>query len=149
MTADKSLSSTSFEAALLRFGMGLHMPSHVQDSLHEIHDSYSKLGIIINDIESFDKERIEWEAHGKEGAQMVNIVKMMAKDGAVSYAAAKRICYVLVRELELEHERLVAEFLATADWDRESLTRYVYALGCILGGNEVWSQTTGRYHDTK
>lgn len=98
MIANKIFSFARFEAALIRFGMDLHIPSHVQDSLQEIHDSYSKLGMIVNDIESFDKERNAWETHGKEGAYMLNIVKMMAKDGTVSYAAAKRICYVLVRE---------------------------------------------------
>ena len=127
--------------------MDFHIPSDVQNSLQVIHDSYSKLGIIVNDIESFDKERNAWETHGKEGAHMLNMVKMMAKDGAVSYEAAKRICYILVRESELEHERLVAGFLTNSDWDRESLAQYVYALGCCLGGNEVWSQTTARYHD--
>lgn len=78
---------------------------------------------------------------------MLNIVKMIARDGAVSYEAAKRICYILVRESELEHERLVANFLADTEVDKESLKRYLYALGCCIGGNEVWSQTTGCYHD--
>lgn len=147
MIANKILSFARFEAALIRFGMDLHIPSDVQDSLQEIHDSYAKLGIIVNDIESFDKELNAWETHGKEGAHMLNMVKMMAKDGGVSYDAAKRICYILVRESEFEHERLVAKFLADTDGDSKSLTRYVYALGCCLGGNEVWSQTTARYHD--
>ena len=145
--ANEILTIARFVAALIRFGMDLHMPSDVQDSLHEVHESYSKLGMIVNDIESFDKECKAWETQGKEGAYMLNIVKLMAKDGAVSYDAAKRICYILVRESEFEHERIVAKFLANSDWDRESLTRYVYALGCVLGGNEVWSQTTARYHD--
>ena len=126
--------------------MDLHLSTDVLDSLQDIHASCSKLGMIINDIESFDKELRAWQTHGKEGARMLNIVEMMAKDGGVSIAAAKRICYVLARESEFEHERLVAERKAEPDGRDESLNRYLYGIECIMGGNEAWSRTTARYH---
>ena len=126
--------------------MDLHLSTDVLDSLQEIHDSCSKLGVIINDIESFDKELDAWQTNGKEGAHVLNMVKMMAEDGGVSIAAAKRICYVLARELEFEHEQLVAKRKAEPDGRDESLNRYLYAIGCAIGGNEAWSQTTARYH---
>lgn len=131
---------------MVRFGMDLNISTDVLDSLQEIYDSFAKLTLIINDIQSFDKELHALQTHGKEGAHMFNIVKMMARDGGVSIAAAKRICYVLVRESELEHERLVAKRKAEPDGGDESLNKYLYALGCVIGGNEAWSQTTARYH---
>ena len=137
---------TRFVASIIRFGMGLHISTDVLDSVREIRDSASKMSIIVNDIESFDKELHAWQTHGKEGAHMLNIVKMMAKDGTVSIAAAKRICYIIVRESEFEHEWLVAKRKAEPDGCDESLNKYIDALGFAIGGNEVWSQTTARYH---
>ena len=126
--------------------MDLHISTEVLDSLQGIHDSYAKLTLIVNDILSFDKELHALQTSGQEGAHMFNIVKIMARDGGVSIAAAKRICYVLVRELEIEHERLVAKRKEEPDGRDESLNSYLYALGCLIGGNEAWSLTTARYH---
>ena len=126
--------------------MDLHISSDVLGSLQEIHDSYAKMAMIINDIESFDKEVRAGQTNAKKKPHMLNLVKMISKDGGVSIAAAKRICYVLLRESELEHERLVANRLAEPDGCDEALKKYLYALQCVISGNELWSHTTSRYH---
>lgn len=108
--------------------MDLHISTDVLGSLQEIHDSYAKMAIVVNDIESFDKELRAEQTYGKKGS--LNLVKVIAKDWGVSNAAAKRITYVLIREAELEHERLVAKRLAEPDGNDESLKRYLYALEC-------------------
>ena len=126
--------------------MDLHLSPQTLSSFSAIDESYGRLGIIINDIHSFEKELRLWNEDHKEGAQLVNMVDTMAKDTGLSYEASKRVLWIWCREWELKHQDLVKERLAAKDGDREDLKIYLNALEYVLGGNEYWSETTQRYH---
>ena len=51
LTSDPS----SFVAALVRYSAKIRLSDETMKSLEGIHESYGKLGIIVNDIHSFDK----------------------------------------------------------------------------------------------
>ena len=111
-----------------------------------IEESYGKLGIIVNDIHSFDKELHFWNKDHKEGAKLLNIVNTMSIDAGVSYGTAKRILWVLCREWEIDHQEMVAKVLEGKGGSDPALKLYLKGLEYVLGGNEYWSETTERYH---
>ena len=122
------------------------MPNERLKSLERIHESYGKLGIIVNDIYSFDKELHLWNQDHKEGGQLLNIVNHMATDAGVSYATAKRILWVLCREWEIDHQEMVAKMVTGKGGADPTLKKYLKGLEYVLAGNEYWSETTERYH---
>lgn len=116
-------------------------------SIADIEESYGKLGIVVNDIYSFDKELRLWNEKHQEGGHLLNMVQQMTDDTGCSFAAAKRILWVLCREWELEHHEMVLAREAASSGCSEELKAYLKALEYVLGGNEVWSETTERYHE--
>lgn len=137
---------SSFVAACVRYGSRLRVPNETLKSLEKIHESYGKLGIIVNDIHSFEKELHLWNQDHKEGAKLLNIVNTMSKDAGVSYSTAKRILWVLCREWEIDHQEMVAKARGGKGGDDPALKMYLKGLEYVLGGNEYWSETTERYH---
>ncbi|KAF6226669.1 hypothetical protein HO173_012415 [Letharia columbiana] len=83
---------SSFIAACVRYSSQLRVPNETLESLERIHESYGKLGIIVNDIHSFEKELRLWKRDHKEGAKLLNIVNTMSIDAGVSYATANAFC---------------------------------------------------------
>ena len=122
------------------------MPSETLKSLEGIHESYGKLGIIVNDIYSFDKELHMWNQAHKEGAKLLNIVNHMSIDAGISYSTAKRILWVLCREWEIDHREMVAKVMAGKRGADPTVKAYLKGLEYVLSGNEYWSGTTERYH---
>ena len=122
------------------------MPAATLKSFEAIHESYGKLGIIVNDIYSFDKELHLWNQDHKEGAKLLNIVSHMSTDAGVSYSTAKRILWVLCREWEIDHQEMVAKVVAGKGGADATLKKYLKGLEYVLGGNEYWSETPERYH---
>ncbi len=122
------------------------MSNDTLKSLGSIHESYGKLGIIVNDIHSFEKELHLWNKDHKEGAKLLNIVNTMSIDAGVSYSTAKRILWVLCREWEIDHQEMVAKVLSDKGGTDPALKKYLKGLEYVLGGNEYWSETTERYH---
>ena len=145
----RSLSTTlvRFVTALIRYGMNLHLSADVLESVMPIEESYGKLSMIVNDIYGFDKELRLWNERQKEGGRLVNMVQHMASDTGVSYPAAKRVLWVLCREWELDYQELVAKRVAEEKNCHTEVVSYIKALEYVLGGNEVWSATTSRYHE--
>ena len=137
----------SFVAACVRYSSRLRIPSETLKTLEGIHESYGKLGIIVNDVYSFDKELHLWNQDHKEGARLLNVVNHMSMDAGVSYSTAKRILWVLCREWEIDHQEMVAQAVAGKKGaDATLLKKYLKGLEHVLSGNEYWSQTTERYH---
>lgn len=124
----------------------MRVPNETLKSLETIHESYGKLGIIVNDIHSFDKELHLWNKDHKEGAKLLNIVNTMSIDAGVSHHTAKRILWVLCREWEIDHQEMVAKVLSGKGGADPNLAMYLKGLEFVLGGNEYWSETTERYH---
>ena len=138
--------NSSFVAACVRYSSRLRVPNNTLKSLESIHESYGKLGMIVNDIHSFDKELHLWNKDHKEGAKLLNIVNTLSIDAGVSYSTAKRILWVLCREWEIDHQEMVAKVLGDKGGTDPALKKYLKGLEYVLGGNEYWSETTERYH---
>ena len=118
------------------------------ESVRAIEGSYAKLAVTVNDVHSFDKELRQWNAHRQEGARLVNMVNMLARETGVSYQAAKRVLWVLIREWELEHQQLVSDRMTAQGGCDADLEAYLKVMEYAMSGNERWSETTGRYHST-
>ncbi|KAI4228562.1 MAG: hypothetical protein L6R36_001515 [Xanthoria steineri] len=134
-------SAAGWVAALMAYAMDLHLLPSERASVIHIEKAYAYLAIIDNEIESYDKEVA---ASGTNG--VVNLVQMQADDTGCSIAASKRILWVLYRELELEYFELVAKREASVEGCSETLKSYMKGLECVMGGNEVWSGYSERYH---
>ena len=141
-----TVGTSSFVTACVRYSSRLRMSKDTLKSLEGIQDSYSKLGIIVNDIYSFDKELRMWNQDHKEGGQLLNIVNHMANDAGVSYTTAKRILWVLCREWEIDHQEMVAKVMTGKRGGDPTLQKFFKCLDYAIGGNEYWSETTERYH---
>lgn len=137
---------TEFVAATIRYGMELHLASETLLFITAITNSFAELGIIVNDICSFDKELRDWKTSSQEGAHLLNVVQRMADDTGIPYPAAKRVWWILCRERELHHQDLVAQHMASNPSCDEDLATYILSLEYAMGGNEVWSRTTSRYN---
>ena len=127
--------------------MRLDIDEKALESVAAIEESYGKLAIVVNDIYSFDKELRLWNKKPTEGARIVNMVSQMAFDTSCSYEAAKRILWVLCREWELQHQEMVLARLNAEAGCSDDLKEYMKALEYILGGNEIWSKMSERYHE--
>lgn len=144
-----------FVAAVLRYGMDLHISEANLESLKDIEESYSRLGICVNDIHSFEKEVRAYAKHKSEGAKVLNMVQMQALETGVSYACAKRILWVLCREWELQHIELIEQREMQLNLEgqegkgemNEDLRLYLKALEYTISGNEKWSEYTKRYYE--
>ena len=137
-----SFDTLRFVAACVRFGAMLRLSPETRNSVKCIEKSYGNLTIVVNDIYSFDKELRAWKESGKEGATVLNLVQLLASDTDLSYAAAKRVCWTLCREMELVHIQLLREREVETD---QNLEAYLKGLEFVIGGNEQWSATTARY----
>ena len=137
---------SSFVAACVRYSSQLRIPNETLISLARIDESYGKLGIIVNDIHSFEKELALWNKDHKEGARLLNIVNTMSIEAGVSYSTAKRILWFLCREWEIDHQEMVARALEGKAGSDPALKLYLKGLEYVLSGNEHWSETTERYH---
>lgn len=136
--------------------MDLHVSEANLESIKDIEISYSRLGIIVNDIHSFEKEVRAYSREQMEGAKVLNMVQMQALETGVSYASAKRVLWVLCREWELQHLEMVQQREMQMDLEGlegkgekdEDLRIYLKGLEYVLSGNEKWSEYTERYHET-
>lgn len=128
----------------MRYSMRLRLTPQTLDSIPQIDTSYARLGVIVNDIHSFDKELAAWNTSHAEGAKLLNMVYMFAQDTGVSYEAAKRVLWILTREWELEHLELVRKRVEGGCG--RDLREYLRGLELVLGGNEEWSGFSERYY---
>ena len=136
--------------------MDLRISDASLESVTEIELLYSSFSMIVNDILSFDKEVRQYQEGGMEGSEILNAVELTAVDIGVSQAAAKRILWVMCRELELTFlEKVQAKYreLDVAELEGKGerngdMRRYLKGLELIMSGNERWSEYTMRYHGT-
>ncbi|KAL8675549.1 MAG: hypothetical protein Q9168_000061 [Polycauliona sp. 1 TL-2023] len=139
----------AFVAAVLQYAQALHVTAADTESISAIFTSYALLGVTVNDILSFDKElralRLNPDA---EGASILNMTQALSNDTELNYEASKRVLWVLCREWEVKHQRMVKERLAKKDVSKD-LEDYLEGMEYVLGGNEWWSWRTERYQDKK
>lgn len=129
--------------------MDLRLTPSTLASIHDIEISYSRLGIVVNDIHSFDKEVRAYAQNPTDTGKVLNMVAMQAQETGVSFASAKRLLWVLCREWEVLHLEMVKKRESNMDGgeEDEALKVYMKGLELILGGNEKWSEYTQRYHE--
>jgi len=129
--------------------MDLRLTSSTLASIHDIEISYSRLGIVVNDIHSFDKEVRAYAQNPTDTGKVLNMVAMQAQETGISFASAKRVLWVLCREWEVLHLEMVKKResdMARGEED-EALKVYMKGMELVLGGNERWSEYTRRYHE--
>ncbi|MCJ1461493.1 hypothetical protein MMC07_000090 [Pseudocyphellaria aurata] len=137
-----------FIASLIRYGHGLHLSPEALQSVSELETSVSMWSIVVNDICSYDKEVQAQEANPTEGGLVLNVVDHLTKNTNLTPPAAKRAAWAMTREGELRHQELLAARLKVTDPPcTGDLMTFVEGLDYATGGNEVWSRTTGRYHE--
>ncbi len=129
--------------------MDLRLTPSTLASIHDIEISYSRLGIVVNDIHSFDKEVRAYAQNPTDTGKVLNMVAMQAQETGVSFASAKRVLWVLCREWEVLHLEMVKKRESNMDGgeEDEALMLYMKGLELVLGGNEKWSEYTQRYHE--
>lgn len=101
---------------------------------------------ILNDVFSFDREWKSAQTLG-QGAVLVNGVRILADETAVSVGAAKKLCFALVRAWE-EEFGVMAEALVGSAGDEEArrrLERAVKGIERRISGAEAFSWRTSRY----
>lgn len=144
-----TVAQNSFVAAVMRYGMNLHLSNVELDSIPGIDDTYAKHGVTVNDILSFDKELKAHHRNPSEGSSILNMVNMLAQDTGISYEAAKRVLWILCREWEIEHQRMVQDRMTDKKLGCSAdLRAYLKGMEWVLGGNEYWSSYTKRYKGT-
>ncbi|TRX96865.1 hypothetical protein FHL15_002171 [Xylaria flabelliformis] len=97
---------------------------------------------IVNDIFSWEKEvKASKELHS-EGAILCSSLKIVMDETGINVDGAKRLLWLLAREVELKQEDLRNEFLAIYPSCSEDLRRYMRELEYLMAGNEQWSKET-------
>ncbi|KAL8792089.1 MAG: hypothetical protein Q9195_005344 [Heterodermia aff. obscurata] len=145
-----------FVASVIRYGMDLRISDASMEKIKQMEVIYSSFGMIVNDIYSYHKELRAYKEGGMEGGELLNAVEMQAHETGTSYPAAKRVLWVVCRELELLY--LDKAQALTREMDVEGLEgkgekngdmrSYLKALEYVMSGNEKWSEYTERYHET-
>ncbi|KAK2616580.1 Aristolochene synthase prx2 [Conoideocrella luteorostrata] len=133
--------------ALMRFAMELHLNAEEIASAVPIEQNCAKHLSVVNDILSWDKEYIQFHTGHPEGSAICSAIQVLATETCLPYSACKRVLWVLCREWEKQHEKLVAQRLGDATSPAsESLRTYIKGLEYQMSGNEYWSLTTLRYN---
>lgn len=127
----------------MRFSMALTISPEDLELVRPVDGNCSKHLSIVNDIWSFEKEKLAAETLHEEGGALCTGVSILAKEAEINADAAKRVLYYLCREWEIEHEILVAKILAQKN--SSVLEAYLHGLELQMSGNELWSRTTPRY----
>ncbi|KAF2740904.1 terpenoid synthase [Polyplosphaeria fusca] len=93
---------------------------------------------------AYDKEYKVAKNNDTEGAALCSAVQVLSDESSIEIEGTKRVLWVMVREWEHAHERLVEQAKASSLSSQEVL--YVKGLEYQMRGNEQWSRTTLRYH---
>ena len=158
-------------AALVRFTMCIDVPQSSLSCTSKMERYVSKHIAVVNDIYSYPKEVIAAQEGHKEGGALCTAVQILADETSLGAESASRVLWQMIREWELEFQRLCDQVLRDMDNRRDSgiktcdeiddmngfpttlenendeLKTYVGALEYLCSGNEAWSRISKRYHD--
>ena len=126
----------------MRFAMKLNLTDEELRKAVPAERNCSKHISVLNDIYSWEKELTASKVGHVEGSAICSSVKIMADECNLDYTASKRVLWVMCREYEAVHSRLVAESSPCS----EDLAAYLKGLEFQMSGNERWSESTPRYH---
>lgn len=133
-------------SALMRFSMKLKVTEAELAIIRPVERNCSKHISVVNDIYSYEKELLASQRGHQEGGVLCSSVPIMGAEADVGIDAAKRILYVMCREWEAVHLKLVAEIEGGKGKGSQPLSAYMKGLEYQMSGNELWSQTTKRYN---
>ena len=100
----------------------------------------------VNDITSWDKELKASQLGHHEGSVLCTAVKVVMDETDVGVDAAKKVLWLVTREWERIFDGLVRERLEAGC--KPAVKDYLQGLEYQMSGNELWSLTTMRYHDS-
>lgn len=131
----------------MRFSYDLHLSTAELDSVRDIERNCGKHISLVNDIFSYEKEKLISEKETTEGAIMCNAVQILSDEVHISIEAAKNVLWLMVREAEFAHAELQARHYSLLPGlvPKDDLRRYIEGLVYQMSGNELWSRTTMRY----
>ncbi|KAE9574241.1 Aristolochene synthase [Colletotrichum fructicola] len=133
--------------SLMRFSMGLRVSPEELASAQPIEQNVAKHLSVLNDILSWDKEFLAAQTGHPEGSALCSAVQVLADETSLTYAAAKRVLWVMCREWEYEHDYLVQRRRQDKEFPpSDNLMQYIKGLEYQISGNEIWSKTTLRYN---
>lgn len=141
---DVSDKVSSLLSALMRFSMNLDMSPSELDLCRPVERNCAKHISVINDIYSFEKEIAAAKTGHHEGAAVCSSVQIMARESDLDVLGSKRVLFLLCREWEAVHRRLVTE--RESEKCTPAMSAYVQGLEYQMSGNEQWSHTTMRYN---
>ncbi len=143
--------STRLLAALMRFSYDLKLSQMEVNSVLDIEQNCGKHISLVNDVYSYEKEKLISEKESFEGAILCNAVDILANQVSIPIEAAKSVLWIMVRECEFVHQSLMDRKNNTFPGlsMKNDLRRYVEGLEYQMSGNELWSKTTHRYRSIK
>lgn len=124
--------------------MGLHLSPEKLSRLEPFERNCARHISVVNDIYSWEKEYKVAQNSSAEGAVLCSAVQVLSDESNIEIEGTKRVLWVMVREWENTHDRLVEQSKASNLSSQEML--YVKGLEYQMSGNEQWSKTTLRYH---
>ncbi|KAI3559117.1 aristolochene synthase [Colletotrichum abscissum] len=133
-------------SALMRFSMSLHLSPEDLSSVEDIELNCSKHISVVNDIYSWEKELKASQIGHKEGSALCSSVSVLTSETSLDYSASKRILWIMCREWELLHSKLVTSRISSAAGCGSDLQAFMKGLEYQMSGNEAWSSITPRYH---
>jgi aristolochene synthase len=125
--------------------MDLHISTEELESVADIEDNCGRHISLVNDIYSYEKERLASQSIEQEGAILCNAVQVLANQLDLGVAPARHMLWILIREWEYTHQDLVKRRMATLPKCTVELQAYMNGLEYHMSGNELWSRTTKRY----
>ena len=136
--------------------MDIRCGSEVREFSKEVEANASQHIAAVNDIYSYQKERMASLEIGTEGSVLCSSISILSAELKLSSQASSRILWTAIREWETKHfqlcETLKKRFNASQSTGRNflftsnDLEIYLEGVTFQMSGNEVWSKTTPRYH---
>ena len=146
-----STDSIRLLAALMRFSYDLRLSPEELSFVSDIEKNCGRHISLVNDVFSYEKEKLISEREASEGAILCNAVQILSDQVQISIEAAKKVLLILARDCETTHNELLEKKDSTLPGLglKDSLKRYIKGLEYQMSGNELWSRTTCRYKKTK
>ncbi|KAI1635180.1 Aristolochene synthase [Biscogniauxia mediterranea] len=136
---------TELVCALMNFGMGIHMTDEEWRLALPVASNFGRNLLCLNDVYSYEKEVRVQDEGKQEGGVLVSAVPIVAKLVQVDIESAKRIIWMMCREWETNHHRLVAEILK--EHPSPAIEAFCKGIEYQYSGNELWSHETPRYKE--
>lgn len=128
----------------LTFGLALTISEEEHDICHKLAEPGYAAMALVNDLYSWDKERVMAEKAGQD--YVFNAIWVIMAETSVSEADAKEICRAEIQKLILQYSQVMDDVQTNTSLSQD-LRRYLEAVRLSYIGNLVWSIYCPRYRD--